>query len=122
MYGIIFMADDEYALMVTQEGNEWPILGFQTEQKALDYFSSYHEAHERSYERSMSAALNFITFRPCVVRLPEDIEEVRDWLAVTNVQTWSNISGAMTGVLLKRDVANAQYAGGTQVSLTKEAL
>lgn len=92
--GVFVMCNDDFS-----------IAAFKTERDALNFFeSTYHEAHGRSYERSMSACVNFITYNPIVLNV--NFEKLKE-LALTNEEgkftpvSLSNVSGFAKGIQLR---------------------
>ncbi len=116
-------ADDKYHLMMVRddETKGWAVLGFDSLQKGLDYFTGgYNKHHDRGYEASMSACINYITFKPVIV-VADDFEALMDVLVDRNnlrLTRIGNISGSYHVVTCK-DIATAKviYDGGTSPQL-----
>lgn len=70
-----------------------------------DVEDSYNRSHNRGYEASMSALVHGITFRPTIVQLSEDIEEVEKLLVNGDLSRIRNVSGTYYGRKLKPEAA-----------------
>jgi len=80
-YVCLVQAQGITGLMLTKAHGQqrYSIHGFETLAEGLHYFEdSYNRAHRRSYEASMSACINAISFRPSILRL--SIEEIQQYL------------------------------------------
>ena len=101
-YVCLVQADGITGLMLTKtpEG-PYNIHGFESMGDGLRYFEdSYNRAHGRSYEASMSACINAISFRPSILKL--SIEEIKQHLdGDAHAVTIRNVSGSMTLLPLK---------------------
>ena len=109
--------DEIYALMVFSNG-EWYFYmnedgTFRGDVEILDLIHPIEEAymscHTRSYEGSMSACINFITFRYKVIKIKE--EDLKDLIFDTNIYKGHNISGRFTGVKLKPEMYHIMEKG-----------
>jgi hypothetical protein len=101
----IIKADKHIGLMMvrSQDVGVWNVQGFHSESEGLRYFeSSYNRNHGRSYEASMSALLNGITFQPSIVSLPLE-----------------DVSGSMNLVMLKPE-ADKLWQQGKKPSLISQ--
>jgi hypothetical protein len=114
----IIKADIGLMMVRSQDVGVWNVQGFHSESEGLRYFeSSYNRNHGRSYEASMSALLNGITFQPSIVSLPlEDIEPLFIEKRVTTVR---NVSGSMNLVMLKPE-ADKLWQQGKKPSLISQ--
>jgi len=96
-YVCLVQTGDMTGLMMTKtpEG-PYNIQGFESLGDGLRYFEdAYNRAHGRSYEASMSACINAISFRPSILRL--SIDTIKEHLAEgTGVITVRNVSGSMS--------------------------
>jgi hypothetical protein len=97
------------------------VLGFETKQKALDYYEgAYSRGHSRSYEGSMSACVNFMEFQASIVA----ISEAGDLFAIVEhdedgkvyPHTLRSVSGGMAGLKCTAD-AEQFWEKGTRPSL-----
>lgn len=101
-YVCLVQADGVTGLMLTKtpEG-PYNIQGFESMGAGLRYFEdAYNRAHSRSYEASMSACINAISFRPSILKL--SLEEIKQHLdgegSAVHIR---NVSGSMTILPLK---------------------
>ena len=63
-------------MLTEPEPKQCCILGFESEKKACAYFTDgYNRNHDRGYEPSMSACINFIQFTPAIVSF-DSIEDL----------------------------------------------
>jgi hypothetical protein len=97
---------DTYNLLTTDavEGT-WTIRGWKTSKEALEYWEgAYRRAHARSYEGSMSACLNFISFNPSILELT--LDEIAPLIAGDRrvVNLYTN-SGSIDAVVLNNKAA-----------------
>ena len=54
--------------LADKDGEQWAVRGFTSKEQGLRYFeSAYEAAHDRGYEASMSATINWIQFQPSIV-------------------------------------------------------
>jgi hypothetical protein len=73
-------AENQYWLLLAQDGERFCIHGWPSIAHAVDYFeAAYNGAHARSYEASMSACINSIEFQPCVAVF-QDLQELEQQL------------------------------------------
>ena len=70
---------------------------------------AYISCHTRSYEGSMSACINFITFRYKVIKIKE--EDLKDLIFDTTVHKCRNMSGGFLGVKLKPEMYHIMEKG-----------
>ncbi len=64
----VFRCDEKYYLLLTKNDGVYNIQGWPNKQDALNYFTSgYNQSHDRGYEGSMSACINYILFQPVVL-------------------------------------------------------
>ena len=120
---VSFKAKDKVYLLI---GENNVVQAFKSVQKASDYFeSSYMKCHNRGYESSMSACLNYITFNPAIHPWEhEDLSKLVD-MGVINPETFSsytirNISGQITGALCTGENASSWHDSGITPNLIKE--
>jgi hypothetical protein len=106
-YVCLVQADGITGLMLTKTGDApggekiYSIHGFESLGDGLRYFEdSYNRAHGRSYEASMSACINAISFRPSILKL--SIEAIKEHLAEgATAAHIRNVSGSMVLLPLK---------------------
>ena len=71
LWVVFIRADDRYWLLSgksSEDNGRTSVMAFESEQAALDRFeAAYNRNHDRGYEASMSACLNYITYQPSVV-------------------------------------------------------
>jgi hypothetical protein len=115
MPAIVTLKADSKLYLMTEGG---VVRAFNTVEEALSYFEvGYNRNHRRSYEGSMSALLNAITYSAAVHRLDyEDISPLIEQ-GVVDTETFNNyqlnhVSGSMTGALLTGVNAEAFHASG----------
>jgi hypothetical protein len=115
-YICLVQAENITGVMMTKtpEG-PYNIQGFTSLQEGLRYFEdSYNRAHGRSYEASMSACINAISFRPSILQM--SIEEIKAKLADgAKVVQIRNVSGSM--VLLPLADAEQLWESGAKPQL-----
>lgn len=101
----IVKAGGTIGVMMTVENKVASIHGFHSRLDGLRYFEDgYNSNHARSYEASMSACINGISFRPSVLKLSlDEISALAPELRIVKVR---NNSGSMT--LLPLDPAKAE--------------
>jgi hypothetical protein len=84
----------------------------------------FNEKHRQSYEGSMSALINGISFQYVEVELPEDIKQViamfvpdegtTDKFSITRI---SNVAGSVSGIKLKPEEAKKLIENGKKPRL-----
>lgn len=100
---IISGPKDDKFLMCTRGGG---ILVQESQLEAVrGVEDSYNRNHSRSYEASMSACVHAISFRPTIVQLPDDIEEIKKFLVDGCLSRINNVSGTYYGRKLKPEIA-----------------
>ena len=109
--------DEIYALMVFSNG-EWYFYmnedgTFRGDVEILDLIHPIEEAymscHERSYEGSMSAYINWISFRYKVIKTRTS--ELKNLIHDTTIHKCRNISGGFLGVKLKPEMYHIMEKG-----------
>jgi len=116
MYIILIESEKKYYILVNNE--DYSVLGFNTEKEGIEYFEkAYKSCHSCSYEGSMSACLNFLTFRPSIIKI-KDVEDIRDNIAVEKPRkvTLSHVSGSMD-VITTREKAKELWESGKKPRL-----
>jgi hypothetical protein len=97
--------DKEYAFMREHGGG---IVGFETLQKARDYFEiPYDKRHGSTYERSMSACIHYVFFQPQIVHVGSRTDLQMYFVKPRQAVSWQTMAGSMDGVLLDRKKATA---------------
>lgn len=98
------------------------IIAFETIEKGLDYFEDgYNRFHNRGYESSMSACVNFIQFTPSIVEF-KDLEEIKNNIAAEEPRlvVVSSISGRMTGITTKKEAISYYEKGAVPSLISKK--
>jgi len=105
---------NEIYLMLQED---FAVAAWKSEYDAMQYFEKgYREAHVSSYERSMSACIHMVTFRPVIVHF-DSIEEVEEMLEKPMIPaTLSNVAGRMN-VIACNEKASSKYEKGRTPSL-----
>ena len=113
-FAVMIQNDDKTFLMLHKD---YSVAAWMSEYDAMQYFEKpYREAHTHTYERSMSACIHWLTFKPRVVHF-NSIEEVEKILVKPmRPATIHNVSGWMT-VLECNELATAKYEEGREPSL-----
>lgn len=97
----IVQADRKFYLVASKnEQDQWAVKGFKTLNEGLQYYEKgYEEFHNRSYESSMSACINWMMFQPAIVEL--SLEEMHVIVEKPiHVVFLRNIAGHMNGIPL----------------------
>jgi hypothetical protein len=143
-YVVILNTSDKYWLMLHKDGpHAYSVLGWNNLDKALAYFEEgYRQSHQRNYEGSMSACINYIQFQPRIVEFADladlenrllphplpDVPEAKDIMdaliatkhpeAVSRVPCRvSHISGRYDCLPLINELAQPFWAAGRSPSL-----
>lgn len=119
-YVCLVKADGVTGLLMTRvtEGGKdiWNIHGFESKMDGIRYFEdAYNRNHGRSYEASMSALINAISFRPSILQL--SIPEIERMMPEKAVVTVRNVSGRMTLLPLDPEKANSFWDAGVKPDL-----
>lgn len=118
-WACIIETDARYGLLAAETDGVWHILGFPSEQAGLEYFEkAYERFHSRGYEASMSACLNWLFFKPSIIRAT--IEELREMVAKQSVSRIGNVSGSVNVIPLKTSLAKPMWESGSKPALIKE--
>lgn len=124
IYLILVTFNKISALLSGRDGN---VLGYSTPDAAKSVFeNSYKEAHNRSYESSMSANIHFILFNPQLIKLDAGEEGFRKFVKevcimngeYTQLANFSCIAGSLRGVLVNESI-NKYLLKENQISLIK---
>lgn len=106
-------------LAVEEEDKQWMVRGFTTEEAALEYFEGgYRNCHQRSYESSMSATINWLTFQPSIIHLSED--KLAELVSQKVVKRARNVAGSMDYIPLKLELAKPLWESGRKPTLIKD--
>lgn len=92
-------ASDEYYIMA--HANQASIQAFPTIEVGLKHFEdAYNESHDRSYEGSMSACINNMSFQPSIVGVPRGLDELAEIVGSKEAGyiKLGNVSGSMYAV------------------------
>lgn len=118
-YVCIVKTSQAIGLMMTVENRVATIHGFHTPMEGLRYFEDgYNSNHGRSYEASMSACINGITFRPSILKL--SLDEIRALAPAMSVVKVRNSSGGMVILPLDAEKAEALWETGSKPKLIGE--
>jgi len=106
-----------------QTDKENAVVGYPTSIEAVKSFESmYFDAHSRGYERSMSACMHFITFKPAIHVLDDIQEIVANNVAEIPFKTFRVSSGAgqLSGILCTGKYAKDWHDKGITPELVKK--
>jgi hypothetical protein len=113
---LIRTARDYFVLL----NHDRSICGFISIEAGRDSFEGmYMDSHRRSYEGSMSACINHITFQPAFISI-ESLDEIYRWVADPErmkVCSVSNVSGHFVGLLLDSTKAASVWERGAKPKL-----
>lgn len=102
-------------------GDDKMVIGFKTKAEGLAYYEKgYRAGHQRSYEGSMSACINWMFFRPSIVRTTEEtLNEICKKAPDGRIMMsgLSHVSGFMRGIQLMEKEAEILWKKGTKPSL-----
>lgn len=111
----IFKTTEGYFLLLNHEDKVFTIRGWKSVNEALSYFElAFERAHNRGYEPSMSACINFIQFQPRVVTFA-GLQDMIQKLGLTpNEKPYRlhSISGSYDVLPLKAELAAVVYETG----------
>lgn len=110
-----------FGLLMTKPTGEdmWSIRGFKSEAEGLEYFeSAYRRAHHRSYEGSMSACINFMFFRPSIMKL--SIPEIETLIEERKIVRAQNVAGGVDYLPLVADKTQPIWEKGAKPALIKD--
>lgn len=115
---VLFSVERKTYMMTTGRS----VHGFESLNSALHYFeSTYKEAHERSNERSMSAIMFWLSFKPVIVPLYREAD-LLEWVEkdennlATNMSFYS-LSGTMTGIKIEDNVVDSLMITSTEPNI-----
>ena len=120
----LIQSDGQIYLMLSRDGDQLTIAGWSTPEEAKGYFErGYNNAHDRGYESSMSACINFIQFTPKIVTFPT-LEALVEALGIVEGKSeavrLSSISGWMDALILDQEKAKAVWESGDTPALISE--
>lgn len=112
----IIKTEKTIGVLLVRDGDVFTIMGFEDVAEGLRYFETgYMDAHHRSFEGSMSACINNLSFQPSIVELTMgDIEAAAE--KGTKAVTVRSVAGSVTLLPLKVD-AIALWETGTKPRL-----
>lgn len=120
-YVAVMKTIEGYFLMLNRgKDNVRSILGWKDIRSALNYFEDgYNENHRRGYEPSMSACINFITFKPRILEFNglQDMIDKLKLVAGEKVMTLRSISGNYEVMRLDSILAEPLYDQGVTPKL-----
>lgn len=110
-FASIVKAQQCFYLVATKENDKWAVQGFHSLKEGRNYYErGYGEFHNRGYESSMSATLNWLTFQPSIVELT--IKEMEDLTEKPlRVMSIRNCSGGFKGIPLLPEAATVWERG-----------
>jgi hypothetical protein len=120
MYVVLIEADDRIWLMLNEDSS---VRAFTSQQEGLSFFEdSYNRNHGRSFEASMSACLNYLTFSPSIIEIQSEQDMVDQLVGAGPYQamTLSSIAGSIYALECTLDTAQAIHAAGAKPSLINE--
>lgn len=105
--------------MSTDIPKTWVVEGYQSEEEGVKSFEEgYDHAHGRSYEGSMSACVNWMFFRPSVIKVAEGEKGLKRLVGKNHkLCTYSNVSGSYTGISLDPKLAKILWDRGRKPEL-----
>lgn len=111
LYLALIKTNDEYYLKSDKDGT------IESAETAVEwvrlYEDKYNDAHSCSYERSMSALINGISFQPSIVRI-DSVKEIDDRFVDEKeykISTIRNVSGGFIGISSGRDLSEEWEKG-----------
>jgi hypothetical protein len=110
VYIVLILAEENVYILAMKDFN---ILAFNSLEKAISYFEdSYNSNHDRGYEASMSACLNFITYQPSVIKV-ENIEDIKNNVAAVEPKyiQLSHVSGFIKGITTREEAIELWNSG-----------
>ena len=117
IYLALIRASDKYYVLAEKQG---VISAFTTLDNGLKYFeNSYNRAHDRGYESSMSACMNFMAYSPSIVM----IESEEKFLSLFDNQKtaqfvhMSYIAGHMDCAIINQEIGESLFNSGRVPSL-----
>ena len=115
LYLVIMKADNKYYLYANKPGI---VSAFNTEREALNYFErAYNRGHDRSFEGSMSACINWMSFQPSVISVNSD-EELYSFFGGKQARFMDirHVSGGFCGAIPAMDLTE-MFENGIKPSL-----
>lgn len=100
---IAVVANDDGSISARQHSHEW----------VGEFEQMYNSAHATSYERSMSACINSIFFRPSFIRV-DGLDDIKQRVLDTEtaiLKRYSNVSGGFRGISSKTDLTELWEGG-----------
>jgi hypothetical protein len=100
--GFFILSDDDGVIQIENSESTW----------VRSFEDKYNAKHRQNYEGSMSACINYISFRPSVVRV-ESAEDIGERLLNIpfKIQSVRNVSGGFTGVTSDKDMSEEWEKG-----------
>ena len=118
IYLALMKADGKYYIYANKPG---VVSAFVSEREALNFFeNAYRRGHNRSFEGSMSACMNWMSFQPSVVSLNSD-EEFYNLFGGKQARFVEirNVAGGFCGAIPEMDLTE-MFENGTKPSLIKD--
>lgn len=120
----VFCCSGKYYLLLTKNDGIYNIQGWPNKQDALSYFTrGYNQSHDRGYESSMSACINYIQFQPAILSFC-DLQDMIQKLGLKEGSQpvhLSSISGHYIVLPLDTEQAKLYYDQGTRPALITPA-
>ena len=116
----VFCCDGKYYLLLTNNNGIFNIQGWTNKPEALAYFTrGYNQFHDRGYESSMSACINYIQFQPTILSF-DNLQDMIQKLGLkegSQPVRLSSISGYYVALPLDTEMAKQFYDQGTRPAL-----
>ena len=110
-----------FFLLVSKVDDQWSVMGFKTEREGLGYYEiGYARSHNRSYESSMSACLNWMAYQPSIIEL--ELEIMKALTKDQHVYHLRHVAGYMDGIKLTEEAAKYWEAGKKPELINNEML
>jgi hypothetical protein len=119
---VAFFSNNKRLYLLMTNDTPHNIVGFETEEKALEYFTGgYNRMHDRGYESSMSACINFISFCPKIVGF-NSLEKMIKVLKLNNAKLvhLSHVSGYYYALELPESAMKLYEAGKSPELITEK--
>lgn len=117
MYVSLVKTDSNLLLLCDREGN---VTAFPTETEGIRYYEdSYRRFHLRSHESSMSACLNWMTYRPSILPVADTADIMKRLVGAVPFRrvTCHHVSGSMEGIVCAAENADKEWEAGTKPRL-----
>ncbi len=113
----LIKSDEKVYIMIGDKA----VMAFKTKREGLDFFeSAYNNGHNRGYESSMSACLNWMSYNPSIVKISNQEELKHLATNPPEAVALSSISGFMTGFKTREEVGGKYWESGVKPKLIKD--